>query len=120
MTPQRIQRRRSKDWSAPAGAVYVGRPTVWGNPFTHLQRQTTAAIIVPTRESAVAHYRAMIEDTLTYDVTDPATHAQMQYVNSRGAWIRSHLHSLAGKDLICWCGLHETCHADVLLEKANS
>lgn len=32
--PKRIQRKRSKGWRMPAGAVYVGRGTKWGNPFT--------------------------------------------------------------------------------------
>lgn len=31
--PKRIQRRRAKGWKMPAGAIYVGRPTKWGNPF---------------------------------------------------------------------------------------
>jgi len=31
--PQRIQRRRAKGWRMPDGAVYVGRPSKWGNPF---------------------------------------------------------------------------------------
>ena len=33
MSPQRIQRQRTKGWRMPEGAVYVGRPTKWGNPF---------------------------------------------------------------------------------------
>lgn len=32
--PERIQRRRSKGWRMPEGAIYVGRPTKWGNPYT--------------------------------------------------------------------------------------
>ncbi|MGV7636606.1 DUF4326 domain-containing protein, partial [Mycobacterium kansasii] len=31
--PKRIQRKRTKGWRMPEGAVYVGRPTKWGNPF---------------------------------------------------------------------------------------
>ena len=31
--PARIQRSRKKGWRMPEGAVYVGRPTRWGNPF---------------------------------------------------------------------------------------
>ena len=31
--PKRIQRRRAKGWKMPANAIYVGRPTVWGNPY---------------------------------------------------------------------------------------
>ena len=29
---KRIQRRRAKGWRMPPGAVYVGRPSRWGNP----------------------------------------------------------------------------------------
>jgi len=29
----RIQRRRTKGWRMPEGAVYVGRPSRWGNPY---------------------------------------------------------------------------------------
>lgn len=31
--PARVQRKRTKGWRMPEGAVYVGRPTKWGNPF---------------------------------------------------------------------------------------
>lgn len=31
--PKRIQRKRTKGWRIPKGAVYVGRPTRWGNPY---------------------------------------------------------------------------------------
>src|SRR3990167_7060047 len=31
--PRRIQRKRKKGWRMPDGAVYVGRPTKWGNPW---------------------------------------------------------------------------------------
>jgi hypothetical protein len=33
VSPERIQRRRAKGWRMPDGAVYVGRPTKWGNPW---------------------------------------------------------------------------------------
>ncbi len=33
MIPQRIQRKRTKGWKMPPNTIYVGRPTVWGNPF---------------------------------------------------------------------------------------
>lgn len=31
--PKRIQRKRTKGWQMPVNALYVGRPTEWGNPF---------------------------------------------------------------------------------------
>ena len=33
-TPKRIQRRRTKGWRKPEGAVNVTRPGPYGNPFT--------------------------------------------------------------------------------------
>jgi len=31
--PTRIQRRRTRGWRMPSGAVYVGRGSRWGNPY---------------------------------------------------------------------------------------
>ena len=38
MTPKRIQCKRTKGWRMPTNAVYVGRPTAFGNPFIYRQR----------------------------------------------------------------------------------
>lgn len=44
---KRIQRRRTKGWRMPEGAVYVGRPTKWGNPY---------GLDVYSREEAIGLY----------------------------------------------------------------
>lgn len=31
--PLRVQMRRTKGWRMPPNTVYVGRPSIWGNPF---------------------------------------------------------------------------------------
>ena len=31
---KRIQRKRTPGWRMPADAIYVGRPTKWGTPFS--------------------------------------------------------------------------------------
>lgn len=36
--PVRVQRKRQTGWRMPEGAVYVGRPTKWGNPFVYRER----------------------------------------------------------------------------------
>lgn len=90
--PKRIQRKRTKEWKMPEGAVYVGRPTKWGNPFP---------------------------------VPKNATHEDLVYVVDQfrrwwgGSWEEIQ-EELRGKDLVCWCALCQPCHADVLLEIANS
>lgn len=86
--------------NAPVDAVYVGRPTVWGNPYTHIRSATTEAkYFVQSREEAVEAFRE-------YLLADAELTGLVK------------LH-LKGKDLICWCA-PAACHADVLLEIANS
>ena len=75
----------------PPGAVYVGRPTKWGNPFT-IGRYGVF--------SAVGAYAAKIKnDRLLFNAAR---------------------RELRGKDLACFCPLDQPCHADVLLEIANT
>lgn len=89
--PKRIQRKRVKGWRMPTGAVYVGRPTKWGNPYS--------VKVWGSRERAVEHFRAMMQE-------QPLDVAMAR-------------RELRGKDLACWCSLDQPCHADVLLELAN-
>lgn len=105
MTPQRIQRRRTKGWRMPEGVVYVGRGTKWGNPYpagsmVKLDGDTWAVL---NRESAVDLYSLHLE-ARPYGRQSLASQAAAE---------------LRGKDLACWCPLDQPCHADVLLELAN-
>ena len=93
MKPARIQRRRTKGWRMPPGAVFVGRPSKWGNPY---KVGTPAA---PTPEAAVALFRDYLARRT--DLSDAARD------------------ELTGKVLVCWCSPGQPCHADVLLEAAN-
>jgi len=85
---KRIQRKRSKGWKMPSNAVYVGRPTKWGNPFK--MRNPTDRIPV------IMAY----EDWLKRKLKEQPTF----------------LDELKGKDLACWCPLDKPCHADVILK----
>jgi hypothetical protein len=78
--------------------VYIGRPSVWGNPFSHLPFDTLATVRVPTLADAIAAYEVWI-------LLQPALLAR--------------LHELRGKRLGCWCkpGL---CHGDVLARLADA
>ncbi len=89
--PKRIQRKRTKGWRMPANTVYVGRPTVWGNPYPASQYGA---------EEAVRLYRELVDGSESF--------AQE---------VREHLR---GRDLVCWCPEGAPCHANVLLEIANS
>jgi Domain of unknown function (DUF4326) len=95
--PKRIQRSRAKGWKMPTNAIYVGRPTVWGNPYVVGSQLMNGETL--TAEKAVELYEQHLADNF----------------NERD--IR---HCLRGKDLACWCALDQPCHADVLLRIANS
>ena len=81
----------------PENAIYVGRPTVWGNPYVVGSLLLDGGTL--TAGKAVELYEQHLLDN--FDKRD----------------IR---HCLRGKDLACWCALNEPCHADVLLRIANS
>ncbi len=75
--------------TAPPGAVYIGRPTKWGNPFVIGKDGT--------REDVIRKYEDWV-------VTQPH--------------LMQALHELRGKDLVCFCA-PQGCHGDVLLRLAN-
>ncbi len=119
--PKRIQRKRTKGWRKPEDAIYIGRPSKWGNPYSEGQKfewlpflRLAAAGIVKhgdplpspatelTRPQAIDMYRVYI-----FECTMKNPH----YFD---------IEQLRGKDLMCWCPLDQPCHADVLLEIANA
>jgi len=75
----------------PADAIYIGRPSKWGNPFQITERSN--------RECVVNLFRQLVESNDEF---------KLQIKNE-----------LAGKDLVCFCA-PKMCHGDVLLEIANS
>ena len=104
--PKRIQRKRTKGWKMPEGAVYVGRPTIWGNPFS-VDDETLNTDGTLTAESCVMLFRVYVKGVLE----EPSDFDTLR------EWI---MKPLRGKNLACWCPLDQPCHADVLLEIANS
>lgn len=111
MSPKRIQRKRTAGWKMPSNAVYVGRPTKWGNPYTPdnytFINPETFTGRPATFAECVEMYR--VEITCT-DGCHPSEHGWTEGLDPR---------ELAGKDLACWCPLGSPCHADVLLALAN-
>jgi hypothetical protein len=82
----------------PDGAVYVGRPSRFGNPWP---------IGGPGPDGR--SFRTAAEAIAAYE------EAMGTIVPSRDE-IRE---VLRGKDLACWCRLDQPCHADVLMKIAN-
>lgn len=100
-TGPRVLNRHACGGRIPDGAVYVGRPTKWGNLWSHLP-ETQARYRVATRDEAVDAYEAWITRAIE---RDPAALDRLR-------------DELRGKDLVCWCAPHR-CHAEVLLRLAN-
>lgn len=80
-----------RDKNIPKDAIYVGRPTKWGNPFTMKDNWND-------REAVVHQFSELMR--MNHDLADEARI------------------ELKGKDLVCWCS-PLACHADILLEIAN-
>ena len=116
--PRRIQRKRTRGWKMPPNTVYVGRQTMWGNPYQagmcDLHVRGVNRVMVGNDELARA-YRGYARRCLEHDP--------------------NRFEPLRGKNLACWCRLCPAhadgkpvgivcddcahCHADVLLELAN-
>lgn len=73
--------------------VYIGRPSKWGNPFSHLPN-SIAKYRTDTREAAIEYYEKWLRERteLLFD-----------------------LHEVAGKVLGCWCH-PQSCHGEVLIK----
>lgn len=107
--PKRIQRKCIRGWRMPENAVYVGRPTKWGNLWT-----------VGYVRCGCRSVGECSHNTFRCPTADDAVIAFREWIMA-GRFLRfDALKELRGKDLACWCALDQPCHADVLLEIANS
>ena len=113
--PVRIQRRRAKGWRMPENAIYVGRPTMWGNPFTAANAIETG---YATERDVIPFLVECFRDWIG-PTQSGRDWWQGPESDRRKTAILAHVISLRGKDLACWCPLDRPCHADVLLELAN-
>ena len=77
--------------------VYIGRPSIWGNPYSH-KEGTLAEFKVSTRKEAIEKYRI-------YLLNNPDLLLKIE--------------ELRGKTLGCWCK-PKSCHGDVIIEVLQS
>lgn len=121
----------------PDGAVYVGRPTKWGNPFrigdryasrTHFHNRPQPFHEGMRLPGVYEHpidpwgWPAWTEEVQTIMDAETATRLFREYITYENDGLYSTasiLYQLRNRDLACWCPLDEPCHADVLLEFAN-
>ncbi len=110
----------------PPNAVYVGRPTKWGNPYDSAS-VFESWLLMDGRYIATGFYDDS-EAFHPFVCTGAGMPVQVEVIPSIHCWsdlsemrqgILHDLHLLRGKDLACWCPLDKHCHADVLLELAN-
>ncbi len=115
--PCRIQRRRTKGWRMPPNTSCVDRSSRFGNPFRAGTRIPSQKKHLSPAEAVLLFAKALNEGQLRFGVS------RVRAV-------------LKGRNLACWCHLcaaHKDgrplgvvcmqcapCHADVLLEVANS
>lgn len=78
--------------------VYIGRPSKWGNPFSH-KPNTLAKFQTSSREESIEKYMKWI-------------------TRGEGKHLLKDLHELKGKTLGCWCHPYP-CHGDFLEFLAN-
>lgn len=119
--PKRVQRKRTKGWRMPEGAVYVGRPSKWGNPVPVgkvIPDNPDWGLILTLTRWPTSPFRGAKWASIRIS-REQAVDAYFDFiVNLPPLWL-SVVPELAGHDLACWCPLDEPCHADVLLEIAN-
>lgn len=75
--------------------VYIGRPSEWGNPFSH-KPCTAAEVQVASLDEAIAEYETYFLQRVDTD-----------------AGFRARTLELKGKRLACWCKPGR-CHGDVI------
>lgn len=101
--PRVLNRRRD---GLPAGAVYVGRGSVYGNPWSHLPN-SKAEFTCATRGETIEAFRSWLLGTGHRDVLQEQRRRLVEA-----------LPALTGKDLVCYCA-PEPCHAEVLRDIVN-
>jgi hypothetical protein len=81
---------------------YIGRPSILGNPFSHLSH-VKGVTQVATRDEAVSRYESWLREQyrIRPDIRDELERLARLYI-THGALT-----------LICWCS-PQACHGDVL------
>ena len=106
----------------PPDAIYVGRGSKWGNPFkiegVHIYAFYHSAWHPYKIDSA---YTASDVVQLFHDLLfDLNSHKIEPEIYNRFRYMRDRILDLKGEQLACWCKEGTCCHADALIELANS
>lgn len=131
MTAQRIQRERTKGYRLPAGAIYVGRPSLFGNPWS-LADARNHGVPEPDRAAwCVRKYRQELDHGgLLGDWGGIVSEARWEAMATLMDELPQELDADGNQSvrplfrhllrdataLACWCPLDRPCHADALIE----
>lgn len=116
LNPVRVQRQHTKGWRMPDNAVYVGPSSIWESPY------------FIEREGKITWHLYGFGVYLTSFTSRTGMEARAEAVSrlqklmdkDRAPWDEKMIRAeLAGKNLVCWCPLDQSCHGDLLLEIAN-
>jgi hypothetical protein len=94
----------------PEGAIYVGRPGRFGNPFP---------VDIYGREKAIDLFKRWLSGNMSASELSSLSRFPEGSMVTERQLLRAAISRLRGHDLACWCPLDQPCHADVLLELAN-
>lgn len=105
----------------PEGARYVGRPTMFGNPY----QVNVFGVDVALRLFRNTAQGCWVPNDVPDHLSTTAYRMHCEWLKRLGRWgarhpIESLRVNLEAWDLACWCPLDQPCHADVLLELANA
>jgi hypothetical protein len=124
--PVRLQLSRAKGfdlqaWSRQVNgleAVNVARPTKWGNPYVCHHPNSLILRERMDPKTAVLSFRMTLQKAggwFPVPLPWPKGKIPAQFTT-----VDDVKRELRGKNLACWCETGAACHADVLLELANS
>lgn len=99
MTPQRIQRKRTKGWKAPANTLNATRPGAHGNPYPMESEESESE-----REKCIS------------DFVDYLDKMETKYPKIYAALL-AEVH--AADYIMCWCPLDKPCHVDIWIKRAE-
>lgn len=111
--PVRLRLSRKRNFNLQAAseavnglpAVFVARPSKWGNPLI-VGKYGTAA-------ECTRGYAMICQGYWPVTAVDYATAERIHGFAADG------FPELRGKNIACWCSLSAPCHGDILLELAN-
>ncbi len=129
MTPQRIQRKRTKGWKIPENSVSVTRPGKWGNFLKlsddmimidagHRRKNLDKWVFLCFGDlnSLLEIYQGVLQGYV-FEGWGVENETDLKYWMTKA--LELDLSELKGKNLACFCKEGQPCHAEILLKLAN-